>query len=180
MSALAARGRLLAPAVAPSSSGRAPLPLPALPLPVPALRGRRPPRCPPARALGPVLAPGGGAPAASLAGAAREAVGAVAGLDAGTAGVVKAVAAPVFTVLTMLMIVRIVMTWYPEIDGKKFPWSLAYEPTEPLLSGTRKVIPPLSGVDISPIVWVGLISFANEIFLGPQGLLSMVERQGGL
>lgn len=69
---------------------------------------------------------------------------------------------------------------YPEVDGKQFPWSIAYEPTEPLLGITRKVVPPLSGVDISPIVWVGIISFLNEVLLGPQGLLSLIQREGGL
>lgn len=43
--------------------------------------------------------------------AASEVVGNLAGMDAATAGTVKAIASPVFTVLSLLMIVRIVMTW---------------------------------------------------------------------
>lgn len=43
-----------------------------------------------------------------------------------------------------------------------------------------QVVPLVGGVDVTPIVWVGLISFFNEILLGPQGLLVLIERQGGL
>ena len=31
-----------------------------------------------------------------------------------------------------------------------------------------------SGVDVSPIVWVALLSFTNEILLGKQGLLVLM------
>lgn len=43
-----------------------------------------------------------------------------------------------------------------------------------------QVVGLVGGVDISPIIWVALISFFNEILLGPQGLLILVERQGGV
>mmetsp|Transcript_29573 Transcript_29573/g.76688 ORF Transcript_29573/g.76688 Transcript_29573/m.76688 type:complete len:211 (-) Transcript_29573:116-748(-) len=87
---------------------------------------------------------------------------------------------PTFALFTALYIVRIPMTWYPSIDGRSFPWTLAYTPTEPLLAPTRKLVGLVGGVDISPIIWVALLSFFNEILLGPQGLLVLVERQGGL
>ena len=32
----------------------------------------------------------------------------------------------------------------------------------------------LSGVDVSPIVWVALISFLNEVLLGKQGILVLL------
>ncbi|PNH11556.1 hypothetical protein TSOC_001645 [Tetrabaena socialis] len=87
---------------------------------------------------------------------------------------------PLFNIFTLLYIVRVPMTWYPEIDGTKMPWAIAYVPTEPILSATRKVVSLVNGVDVSPIVWVALISFLNEILLGPQGLLTLVQARGGL
>lgn len=101
-------------------------------------------------------------------------------MDGATAHLLGDILRPTFTLFTFMYIVRIPMTWYPNIDGKDFPWSLAYAPTEPILSVTRKVIPLVGGVDITPIIWVGLLSFFNEILLGPQGLLVLIERQGGL
>ena len=75
---------------------------------------------------------------------------------------------------TLLFIARIVLTWYPEADGQKLPFSLVLLPTEFLLVPVRKLIPPLGGVDISPIIWVGIITLLREILLGQQGLLRML------
>lgn len=86
---------------------------------------------------------------------------------------------PLFSIFTLLYIVRIPMTWYPSLDFNKFPWTIVYAPTEPVLSVLRKVVPLLNGVDISPIVMTGIISFLSEILLGPQGILTLLEREGG-
>ena len=88
---------------------------------------------------------------------------------------------PTLTIVEIFFIVRIVMSWDPQYDtDKKLPWAIFYKPTEPVLGPTRRVIKPIGGVDISPIVWVFLISLSQEILLGPQGLLVLIERQGGI
>jgi YggT family protein len=78
-------------------------------------------------------------------------------------------------VMTLLFIVRIVLTWYPQIELTKFPFNLAAVPTEPFLSPTRKVIAPIGGIDISPIIWVGILSLIREVLLGQQGILTMMH-----
>jgi YggT family protein len=78
-------------------------------------------------------------------------------------------------IMTLLFIVRIVLTWYPQIDLKQLPWSLVAIPTEPLLIPLRKIVPPIGGVDITPIIWVGLFSLMREMLLGQQGLLTMMH-----
>lgn len=78
--------------------------------------------------------------------------------------------------LTFLFILRIILTWYPQVDLSKFPLSLVALPTEPLLKPTRQVVPPIGGVDISPIIWVGIVTLVREILLGQQGLLTMMLR----
>lgn len=105
-------------------------------------------------------------------------VGDLAELDSATAATLALVLKPTLSVYSLLMIVRIVMTWYPEIDGKSFPWSIAYNSTEGLLAGTRKVVKPFNGLDVSPIVWVAVLSFVNEILTGPQGILNLIARKG--
>lgn len=78
-----------------------------------------------------------------------------------------------FGLMILLFIFRIVLTWYPQVDLSKFPVSLIAIPTEPFLIPTRKLIPPLGGVDISPIIWVGIFSLLRELLVGQQGLLTM-------
>jgi len=77
--------------------------------------------------------------------------------------------------MTLLFIFRIVLTWYPQIDLNKFPFSLVAWPTEPFLAPTRKIIPPLGGVDISPVIWVGIFSLLREMLVGQQGLITMMH-----
>ena len=78
--------------------------------------------------------------------------------------------------ITILFIFRIVLTWYPQIDLNRFPFKLVAAPTEPLLKPLRKVIPPIGGVDITPIVCVGLFTLLREILVGQQGLITMAIR----
>ncbi len=76
--------------------------------------------------------------------------------------------------MTFLFIFRIVLTWYPQVELQKFPFNLVMIPTEPFLAVTRKIIPPLGGVDITPILWVGIFSLLRELLLGQQGILTMM------
>jgi len=80
--------------------------------------------------------------------------------------------------MTLLFIFRIVLTWYPQADLTRFPFNLVVVPTEPFLVPLRKIVPPLGGVDITPILWVGIFSLLREILLGQQGLLTMMSRIG--
>lgn len=82
----------------------------------------------------------------------------------------------VLVVMTFLFIIRIVLTWYPQVEANKLPFSIAIFPTEPFLAPSRKIIPPIGGVDITPIVWVGIISLIREVLVGQQGLITMLIR----
>ena len=77
--------------------------------------------------------------------------------------------------MILLFIFRIVLTWYPQADLNRLPFNLVAWPTEPFLVITRKIVPPLGGVDITPIIWVGIFSLLREILLGQQGLLRMIN-----
>lgn len=79
-------------------------------------------------------------------------------------------------VMTFLFIFRIVLTWYPQVESQKFPFSIVVAPTEPFLAPSRKLIPPIGGVDITPIVWVGIVSLIREVLVGQQGLITMLVK----
>ncbi len=79
-------------------------------------------------------------------------------------------------IMTFLFIFRIVLTWYPQVESQKFPFSIVVAPTEPFLAPSRKIIPPIGGVDITPIVWVAILSLIREILVGQQGLITMMTK----
>lgn len=84
---------------------------------------------------------------------------------------------PFLGLMTFLFIFRIVLTWYPQVDLNRLPFNLIAWPTEPFLVPLRKLVPPLGGVDITPVVWVGIFSLVRELLLGQQGLLNILSRQ---
>lgn len=77
-------------------------------------------------------------------------------------------------VMTFLFIFRIILTWYPQLDLNRFPFNAIAWPTEPFLVPLRKIVPPLGGVDITPVIWVGICTLLRELLLGQQGLLTMM------
>ena len=76
--------------------------------------------------------------------------------------------------LTLAFLLRIVLTWYPKVNANKGFWLLITLPTEPVLGITRKLIAPIGGVDISPVIWVGLTSLLRELLVSQQGLLTQI------
>ncbi len=76
--------------------------------------------------------------------------------------------------LTLAFLLRIILTWYPKIDLRTGFWPLIFLPTEPVLAATRKIFAPIGGVDVTPIIWVGLLSLFRELFLGQQGLITQI------
>ena len=77
---------------------------------------------------------------------------------------------------TLAFLLRIVLTWYPQIDLREGAWPLIAIPTEPLLVFSRRLVAPIGGVDVTPVIWVGLISLVRELLVGQQGLLSQMVR----
>ena len=76
--------------------------------------------------------------------------------------------------LILAFLLRIILTWYPKINLKSGFWPIIFLPTEPVLVATRKIVAPIGGVDITPIIWVGLLSLFRELFLSQQGLITQI------
>ena len=75
--------------------------------------------------------------------------------------------------LTIVFLIRLILTWYPKIDLSKGFWLLISIPSSFILNITRKIIPPIGGVDVGPVIWIGVISFLREILVGQQGLIKL-------
>lgn len=71
-----------------------------------------------------------------------------------------------FVLSMILFIVCIVMMWYSSVSYTKLSWVLAYASTEFLFKFMCVFVLLVGGVDVLLIIWVGMISFMNEILLG--------------
>ena len=58
----------------------------------------------------------------------------------------------IFNLYFYIIIVRIFLTWIPSIEWHRQPWQTLAEITDIYLNLFRKFIPPVGGLDLSPIV----------------------------
>ncbi|MDD3437108.1 MAG: YggT family protein [Candidatus Gastranaerophilales bacterium] len=63
----------------------------------------------------------------------------------------------------LLIILRIFLTWIPSIDWYQQPLKSIREITDIYLDIFRKFIPPISGLDISPIVALMVLSVIQAL-----------------
>ncbi len=75
--------------------------------------------------------------------------------------------------LTIVFLTRLILTWYPKIELNKGLWLFISIPSSSILNITRRLIPPIGGVDVGPVIWIGVISFLREILVGQQGLIKL-------
>ena len=75
--------------------------------------------------------------------------------------------------LTVVFLIRLILTWYPKIELNKGLWLFISIPSSSILNLTKKLIPPIGGVDVGPVIWIGVISFLREILVGQQGLIKL-------
>ena len=72
-------------------------------------------------------------------------------------------------IYSTLLIIRVLLTWFPSINWYNQPFAALSQITDPYLNLFRSIIPPLGGIDFSPI-----LAFLLLNLLG--GLLSSVTR----
>jgi YggT family protein len=61
-----------------------------------------------------------------------------------------------------LLIIRILLSWFPTINWGSAPFSVLSQLTDPYLNVFRAIIPPLGGIDFSPILAIFLLQFVTQ------------------
>ena len=66
---------------------------------------------------------------------------------------------PLFAVLfwalqvyQLILLARVLMSWIPNLDPNNPIARALYQATEPVLAPIRSALPPLGGIDLSPLV----------------------------
>jgi YggT family protein len=65
-----------------------------------------------------------------------------------------------------LLIIRVLLTWFPSVDWFNPPFSILAQLTDPYLNVFRSFIPPLGGIDISPMLAIILLQVLTGIVSG--------------
>ncbi|MEM9137965.1 MAG: YggT family protein [Cyanobacteria bacterium P01_F01_bin.42] len=65
----------------------------------------------------------------------------------------------------ILLLIRVLLTWFPSVDWGRPPFSILSQLTDPYLNLFRSLIPSIGGIDLSPL----LAFFALQIVAGLLG-----------
>ena len=65
--------------------------------------------------------------------------------------------------LTLLVLIRVLLTWVPSVDYGHPLIRLIVRITDPILVPVRRVLPPMGGLDLSPIIAILLLNLAGQL-----------------
>ncbi len=65
----------------------------------------------------------------------------------------------------LILLARVLMTWIPNLDHSNPIARFLYQATEPVLAPIRSALPPMGGIDLSPLV----------VFLGISVLMRLLS-----
>ncbi|NEU76801.1 YggT family protein [Hassallia byssoidea VB512170] len=61
-----------------------------------------------------------------------------------------------------LLFIRVLLTWFPNVNWYNQPFSALSQITDPYLNLFRSIIPPLGGMDFSPMLAIILLQFVGS------------------
>lgn len=88
-------------------------------------------------------------------------------------GLLATTLATFLQIYLVLMIFRVLLSWFPNINWYDPPFSILSQLTDPYLNLFRSIIPPLGGIDFSPLIAFFVLQFGSEFLIG---LLSNLQR----
>ncbi len=70
-------------------------------------------------------------------------------------------------IYSTILLIRVLLTWFPSINWSDQPFEAMAQLTDPYLNLFRSIIPPLGGFDISSMLAIFALQFAQNIVSGP-------------
>ena len=72
-------------------------------------------------------------------------------------------------IFSFLLLIRVLLTWFPSIDWNNGALSSLCSLTDPYLNIFRGIIPPIGGFDISSILAFLLLNVIQQALVGLEG-----------
>lgn len=67
-------------------------------------------------------------------------------------------------IYSVLLIIRILLSWFPNLNWYNPPLSILSQITDPYLNIFRSFIPPLGGIDFSPMLAIFALQIVSSLF----------------
>jgi YggT family protein len=66
------------------------------------------------------------------------------------------------SIYLILLFIRVLLTWFPNVNWESQPFAALSQITDPYLNLFRSIIPPLGGMDFSPMLAFLALSFLQR------------------
>ncbi|MCX7593752.1 MAG: YggT family protein [Fischerella sp.] len=73
-------------------------------------------------------------------------------------------------IYSTLLIIRVLLSWFPNINWYNQPFAALSQITDPYLNIFRNIIPPLGGIDFSPILAFVVLNIVGNLLYSLRGL----------
>jgi len=67
-----------------------------------------------------------------------------------------------FNLFNMIIFIRFMLTWFPNINWWNQPFKFLRDFCDPIFEPFRRIIPPIGGLDLSPMVLFAFLTFVLE------------------
>lgn len=68
-----------------------------------------------------------------------------------------------FQLLYLFLLVRVILTWVPGVDQRHPVVQVVHRVTSPMLNPIRRLVPPVGGLDLSPLIAFVLLSAIQRV-----------------
>lgn len=75
-------------------------------------------------------------------------------------------------IYTLLLVIRILLNWFPTVNWMNQLGATLSPITDPYLELFRSIIPPLGGLDFSPVLAIFVLDIVARLFLSLQPSVS--------
>lgn len=73
------------------------------------------------------------------------------------------------SIYSILLFIRILLSWFPNVDWSSPPFAALSQITDPYLNIFRSLIPPIGGIDLSAILAIILLQVAQSLVASLMG-----------
>ena len=77
----------------------------------------------------------------------------------------------VFALFYVIILVRILISWIPKLDTEKQPWYTIIVLADASLGIFRRIIPPIGGLDWSPVIALIVLQIIQGLINGVLGAI---------
>jgi YggT family protein len=68
-----------------------------------------------------------------------------------------------FQIYFILVVIRVLLTWFPTVNWASPPFSVLSQLTDPYLNLFRSLLPPLGGMDFSPMLALFALQIVSSL-----------------